>query len=35
MALPTQLCTVAYFLSGILIVAAFSLIIMGGEKRDS
>jgi hypothetical protein len=33
-ALPGQLRAVAYFLSGILIIAACGLIVMGGGKRD-
>jgi hypothetical protein len=34
MALPAQLRAVAYLLSGVLIIAACGLIVMGGEKRD-
>lgn len=34
-ALPAQLRAVAYFLSGVLIIAACGLIVTGGEKRDS
>lgn len=34
-ALPAHLRAVAYFLSGVLVIAACGLIVTGGGKRDS